>query len=99
MGEGLPTVGGREDCSKCGCKGRWNGRDDNISVSKDKIKIALFGEPLSQIEDGISGSPRGQLGSPGRIRTYDLVVNSHSLCRLSYRGILFLIIYEYKTEL
>jgi hypothetical protein len=25
-------------------------------------------------------------GSPGRIRTSDQVVNSHSLCRLSYRG-------------
>jgi hypothetical protein len=25
-------------------------------------------------------------GSPGRTRTSDQVVNSHSLCRLSYRG-------------
>jgi hypothetical protein len=27
-----------------------------------------------------------QTGSPGRTRTSDQVVNSHSLCRLSYRG-------------
>jgi hypothetical protein len=25
-------------------------------------------------------------GSPGRTRTINLVVNSHPLCRLSYRG-------------
>ncbi len=30
---------------------------------------------------------RGILGSPSRTRTYNLVVNSHPLCRLSYRGI------------
>ncbi len=29
---------------------------------------------------------RGILGSPSRTRTYNLVVNSHPLCRLSYRG-------------
>ena len=26
-------------------------------------------------------------GSPSRTRTYNLVVNSHPLCRLSYRGV------------
>ena len=26
-------------------------------------------------------------GSGGRIRTYDLVINSHPLCQLSYAGI------------
>ena len=27
------------------------------------------------------------VGSPGKTRTSNLVVNSHPLCRLSYRGI------------
>lgn len=27
-----------------------------------------------------------EVGSPGRARTADLVINSHSLYRLSYRG-------------
>ena len=31
-------------------------------------------------------------GSSGRTRTYNLVVNSHPLCRLSYRGIYYIII-------
>ena len=31
-------------------------------------------------------------GSPGRTRTANLVVNSHPLCRLSYRGILIALI-------
>ena len=31
--------------------------------------------------------PMLQSGSPGRTRTSDLVVNSHPLCQLSYRGI------------
>ncbi len=29
---------------------------------------------------------RGDVGSPGRARTADLVVNSHPLYQLSYRG-------------
>ena len=28
-----------------------------------------------------------EIGSPGGIRTPDTVVNSHLLCRLSYRGV------------
>ena len=31
--------------------------------------------------------PLESFGSPSRTRTYNLVVNSHPLCRLSYRGI------------
>src|SRR4030042_3611275 len=35
------------------------------------------------------GSPGLEFaGSPSRTRTYNLVVNSHPLCRLSYRGML-----------
>lgn len=34
-----------------------------------------------------------QFGSPGRARTADLVVNSHPLYRLSYRGIVYSLIY------
>jgi len=36
---------------------------------------------------GIKGTKDFQNGSPGRIRTCDMVINSHPLCRLSYRGI------------
>jgi hypothetical protein len=32
------------------------------------------------------GSQTVTSGSPGRTRTCNLVVNSHPLCRLSYRG-------------
>ena len=35
--------------------------------------------------------------SGGRTRTYDLVVNSHSLCQLSYAGIFFYLINFYLT--
>jgi hypothetical protein len=48
---------------------------------------------LEQVERQEEGMSRLNIpssrrtGSPGRIRTCDLVVNSHPLCRLSYRGI------------
>ena len=39
---------------------------------------------------GIRGHVRhASIGSGGRARTYNLVVNSHPLCRLSYRGTTF----------
>jgi hypothetical protein len=44
---------------------------------------------VQNIESPSTFLPKGfrlQTGSPGRIRTSDQVVNSHSLCRLSYRG-------------
>ena len=34
----------------------------------------------------LNGSQTVTSGSPGRTRTCNLVVNSHPLCRLSYRG-------------
>ena len=38
------------------------------------------------------------LGSPGRTRTCDLVVNSHPLYRLSYRGITESILNKKETD-
>ena len=47
----------------------------------------------------IKTKPLFLTGSPSRTRTYNLVVNSHPLCRLSYRGAFDFLSYEFTLYL
>ena len=48
--------------------------------------LAQGGRKKSERTEGVVASS-GDVGSPGRTRTCDLVINSHPLYRLSYRGV------------
>ena len=57
----------------------------------EKIRLALFERPIEpQKVLTTSGKVQREAlsGSGGRARTYDMVVNSHPLCQLSYAGII-----------
>jgi hypothetical protein len=62
-----------------------------ISVYRKLFDLLALTNTAYQKEKAVTSHKDGLLksGSPGRIRTCDLVVNSHPLCRLSYRGIIF----------
>ena len=66
---------------------------------EDPPKVRKWWEMKRKRQDPAGLTPRGlvlnnnrqswqlKLGSGGRTRTYDQVVNSHPLCQLSYAGI------------
>ncbi len=71
-----------------------------VAVQKSNEKPALLHNPCKNQSDHESDHTIKKacneiatslylLGSPGRARTADLMINSHPLYRLSYRGIIF----------
>ena len=52
-----------------------------------RIYLLAFQHRLNNLYFCHKSRDRGKFGSPGRARTADLVINSHPLYRLSYRGI------------
>jgi hypothetical protein len=63
---------------------------DIVGLAAVKASGGLALEDVDPIRHNKKGRRTGHdfCGSSGRTRTYNLVVNSHPLCRLSYRGIL-----------
>ena len=62
---------------------------NRIIWTPQEIRLALFGSPTTS-PDVLTTSAKVRRdalsGSGGRARTYDMVVNSHPLCQLSYAG-------------
>ena len=62
---------------------RLNPRDDT-STSDEDIAVDYITKALSE-----NVSDNAMLGSSSWARTSDIMINSHALCQLSYRGIYF----------
>ena len=54
-------------------------------VAEVVTKVEPIGRPAGADDPEVTR----KIGSPGRTRTCDLVINSHPLYRLSYRGVLW----------
>ncbi len=65
----------------------WDGSDGYLLMRAQAVLTQRNPNLAPRIKEarGISPWPCS-FGSPSRTRTYNLVVNSHPLCRLSYRG-------------
>ena len=84
-----PRVGGtaHQDAGYSPRRARgWSVLENRNKLSRSEAgQISLFQFTAEAVFEGTENA-RSQNGSPGRIRTSDLTVNSRPLYRLSYRG-------------
>ena len=70
---------------------RLNPRDDT-STSDEDIAVDYITKALSE-----NVSDNAMLGSSSWARTSDIMINSHALCQLSYRGICYFVLTFHDT--
>jgi hypothetical protein len=75
------------------CRGTSVYRFSSYSSAESSLRVLHARYP--ELKKGTIKAPFFNSGSPGRTRTCNLVVNSHPLCRLSYRGMWITIPYVY----
>ena len=62
-------------------------RTSPVGPSHDMTDSVTIGLLICPYDGRVERKPKILNGSPGRARTADLVINSHPLYQLSYRGI------------